>query len=88
MRGREFIFELVQLMYWKFHKVNVRRGGSYIDSPEWIRTKKTTKNRPKISRTDDWKTFEKNNPTIALNIMYIRKKGTCPAYISKINSHC
>ena len=88
MRERDVIFESVQLMYWKFHEVNVRRGGSYIDSPEWIRTKKTTKNIPKISRTDDWKTFEENNPTIALNIMYIRKKGTCPAYISKINSHC
>ena len=26
------------------------------------------------SKTDDWKTFEKNNPTIALNTLYIKKK--------------
>ena len=32
--------------------------------------------------------FEKNNPTIALNILYIKEKETCPAYISKINSNC
>ena len=26
------------------------------------------------SKTDDWKTFEKNNPIIALNILYIKEK--------------
>ena len=26
------------------------------------------------SKIDDWKTFEKKNPTIALNILYIKKK--------------
>ena len=24
-------------------------------------------------RKDDWKKFEKNNPTIALNVMYVKK---------------
>ena len=33
------------------------------------------------SKIDDWKTFEKNNPTIALNILYIKEKEICPAYI-------
>ena len=31
--------------------------------------------------------FEKNNPTIALNIFYIKEKE-CPAYTSKINLNC
>ena len=31
--------------------------------------------------------LEKNNPTIALNILYIKEKEICPAYISKINSN-
>ena len=31
---------------------------------------------------DDWKTFEKSNPTIALNIFY----EICPAYNSDNNS--
>ena len=34
MRGSDFIFDLVQLMYEKCHKVNFRHGGSYIDSPD------------------------------------------------------
>ena len=37
---------------------------------------------------DDWKTFEKNNPIIALNILYIKEKKIGPAYISKIYSNC
>ena len=36
----------------------------------------------------DSKIFEKNNPTIALNNLYIKKKEIFPAYISKINSNC
>ena len=31
------------------------------------------------SKIDNWKTFEKNNPTIALNILYIKEKGTSSA---------
>ena len=41
-----------------------------------------------MSKIDDWKTFAKNNPTIALNILHIKEKEKCPAYISKINSKC
>ena len=26
------------------------------------------------SKIDDWKTFEENNPTIALNVLYIKVK--------------
>ena len=40
------------------------------------------------SKIDDWKTIEKNNPTVALNILYIKEKEICQAYISKINSNC
>ena len=27
-------------MYYKYHKVNPNRFGSYIDSPDWVKTKK------------------------------------------------
>ena len=43
------------------------------------------------SKIDDWKTFEKNNSTTAVNIWYIKeeklkkKKKNIPACISKIN---
>ena len=33
MRGSDFTFDIVQLMYCKYHKVNFKRGGSYINSP-------------------------------------------------------
>ena len=131
MRRNDFIFDSVQLMYYKFHKVNFMCGDSYIDSPDWIKKKKETVNpknednkffqyavavalnygeieshpdrvlniKPLInkfnwkgtnypSKTDDWKSLKKNNPTITLNIWYIKEKEICPAYISKINSNC
>ena len=37
------------------------------------------------SKIDDWKTFEKYNSTIALYILYIKKKEIYPACISKHN---
>ena len=131
MRGSHFIFDSVQLLYCKCHKINFKHGGSYIDSPDWIKKKKSTIN-PKNtddrcfqyavtvisnyeeieshpetvsnikpfmnkynwkgiyypSKIDDWKTFEKNNPTIALNILLIKEKEIYPACISKRNSTC
>ena len=45
MRGSDSIFDLVQLMYYKCHKVNFRRGGSYIDSLDQIIKKKLTINK-------------------------------------------
>ena len=36
-----------------------------------------------LSKIDSGKTFEKNNPTVALNILYIKEKEIYPAYISK-----
>ena len=30
MRGSDFIFDSVQLMYYKYHKVSFKRGGSLI----------------------------------------------------------
>ena len=32
--------------------------------------------------------FEKNYPTVALNILYIKEKEICPVHISKINLNC
>ena len=33
MRAKDFIFDSVQLTYYKCHKVNFSRDGSYIDFP-------------------------------------------------------
>ena len=44
MKGSEFIFDSVDLWYYKFHKISLHGGGSYIDSPKWLNNKKATIN--------------------------------------------
>ena len=36
IKGSNFIFDSVELMDYKLHRVRFRRGGSYIKSPEWL----------------------------------------------------
>ena len=40
-----------------------------------------------LSEKDDWKRFEINNATIALNALYAKKEKIYPAYDSKQNSN-
>ena len=40
MRGSEFVFDSVDLLQYKCHKISLVRGGLYIDSPKWLKTKK------------------------------------------------
>ena len=44
MKGTTFVFDYVHLLYYKCRKIKPNRGGSYIDSPEWIKMKKITIN--------------------------------------------
>ena len=37
VRGSDFIFDSVQLFYYKCHKINFKRGGSYVDPLNWIK---------------------------------------------------
>ena len=39
------------------------------------------------SEKDDWKKCEKNNVTIAPNVLYSLKEKAYPAYVSKYNSN-
>ena len=41
MRGSEFVFDYIHLLYYKCHKISFNRGGSYIDSLDWIKNKKS-----------------------------------------------
>ena len=43
MRGSEFVFDYVQLLHYKCHKLTLIRRGSFIDSPDWIKNKKNDK---------------------------------------------
>ena len=40
LKGSEFVFDYVYLLYYKYHKINPHFDGSYIDSPNWIKNKK------------------------------------------------
>ena len=43
-KGSEFIPESVELLYYNFQKIDIRRAQSYIMSPNWIVNKKATIN--------------------------------------------
>ena len=77
MKGSEFVFDYAQLLYYKCHKINPNRGGSYIDSPDWIKSKKATIN--PINEKDN-KSFQ-YTVTVALNDEEIGKN---PERITKI----
>ena len=40
MRDNDFISDCVHLLYYKCHKADPNRGGSYIDSPDWVENRK------------------------------------------------
>ena len=130
MRGSEFIFDSVDALYYDLNRISLSRGGSYIDSPKWLKDKKATINpknndnkcfqyaltvalnyeqikknphriskiRPFIdqyhwkeidfpSHSKDWKKFESNNKSLALNILYVphNTEEIRHAYKSKSN---
>ena len=66
MKGSEFVFDYVHLMY---YKTNSNRVGSYVDSLNWIKSKKVTIN--PISKKDN-KCFQ-YVVTVALNYEEIGK---------------
>ena len=78
MKSSEFVFDYVQLLYYKCHKINLNWGGSYIDSLDWTKNKKTTIN--PINKKDN--KFFQYAVTVALNCEEIKKD---PQIITKIS---
>ena len=131
MRGSDFVFDYVESLNYIFHKVDLKRSGSYIETPDWIQNKGATINcqnyygnkcfqyaitialnydeikkhhqrvnkvKPFVNKCDcseinfqshvgDWKKFELNNKSIALNVLYVPEgeKTIRDAYKSKHN---
>ena len=54
MRGSEFVFDSIDLLYYELHKISINRGGSYIDSPSWIKNKKATINLQNKDKDNKW----------------------------------
>ena len=57
MKGNEFVFSYVHLLYFKCTNINPSRSGSYIDSPDWIRNKKATINPINKKKTNAFNTI-------------------------------
>ena len=76
MRGSAFEVDGVNFLYYDLNKINLNRGGFYIDSPKWLKDKKST-----ISpKNNDDKCFQ-YAVTLALNLDNIDNH---PERISKI----
>ena len=69
-KGSEFIPESFELLYYHFQRIDIRRGESYIMSPDWIASKKATIN-PKNEK--DNKCFQWSI-IAALNYNIIKEK--------------
>ena len=37
MKGSDFEFDGVNFLYYDFNKISINRGGSYLDSPKWLK---------------------------------------------------
>ena len=76
IRGSDFAFDGVNFLYYDFNKISISRGGSYIDSPKWLKNKKSTIN----PKNNDYKCFQ-YAVTLALNL---DKINSHPERTSKI----
>ena len=77
MRGSNFTFDNVDLLYDHLQKTSLKRTGlSYIDSPEWLKNKKAT-----INPKNNYDNCFQYALTVALNYQNIKKD---PQRISKI----
>ena len=76
MKGSDFEFDAVNFLYYDFNKISLNRGGSYIDSPKWLKDKKSTIN----PKNNDHKCFQ-YAVTLALNLDKINNH---PQRISKM----
>ena len=43
MKGREFVFDGVNSLYYNLNKISLNRGKSSIESPEWLKKKDNNK---------------------------------------------
>ena len=64
----DFSFDGGNALYYKLNKVSLSKGGSYIDSPEWLKNIKTTIN----PKNNDYMCFQ-YALTAALNHKQIKK---------------
>ena len=69
MRGTESVHDSINLLYYHLQKIGLKRDGSYIDSPKWLKNKRATTN----PENNDDNCFQ-YALTVALNHQNIEKK--------------
>ena len=77
MKGSDFIFTGINYLYYDLNRITTSKGGSYIESPKWLKDKKSMTNQ----KNSDNKCFQYAT-TLALNFNIIKD----PQRISKIKS--
>ena len=70
VRGSDFIPDSIDLLYYHLQKIGLKRGRSNIDSPKWLKIKKTTIN----SKNNDDKCFQ-YALTVALNYQNLKSNS-------------
>ena len=68
MKGSDFIFNGVNYLFYDLNRITISKGGSYIESPKWLKDKKCTINQKNI----DNKRFQYAT-TLALNFNNVDK---------------
>ena len=68
MKGSDFIFNGINYLYYDLNRITISKGGSYIESPKWLKDKKCIINK----KSNDNKCFQ-YAATLALNINSIDK---------------
>ena len=82
-KGSVFVFDYAHLMYYKCHKINPNCGGSYADSPDWIKNKKAAKTR--INKKYKWFQYA---ITVALSYEEIKKHAERTTKINVFINNC
>ena len=84
MKESDFEFDGINFFYYDFNKTSINRGGSYIDSPQWLKNKKSTIN----PKNNDDKCFQ-YAVTLALNLNSIdnhpKRISKSKPFINKYN---
>ena len=78
MRGSDFVFNGINYFYYDFNRVSISKGGSYIESPKWLKDKKSTVNQ----KNNDNKCFQYAT-TLALNFDRVTNH---PERVTKVKS--
>ena len=68
MRGSDFVFDAINCLYYDFNRITISKGGSYIESPKWLKDKKCVINQ----KNSDNMCF-KYIATLAFNLNKINK---------------